>query len=325
MVASKRARFVRARQRDRVRVRDLAETLGDAHLGGVDVAEEAGAALGQVFGDDMAAHAKTLERMAEELRVADLEELGGDVEELFLQRPRMSRTGTIAERLQDARFEPLRRVLGDAGGLRDFVGRGEADAAYLERQAIRLARDDVDRPCLVLALDAVGQGGGDAVRGELHEDLAHFALLAPGLGEALGAAAAETGDLRQALGFLVEDAEGVEAEMGHDPLRALRADAGDGPGPQVALEPGQGVRREDGDGGGADLLAVLPVDLDAPPDADPAADRDRGERADDGAGLLFPVHEHPDDAKGRGGALEGDSLHLPLEHELSLAVHRTSL
>jgi MarC family membrane protein len=197
----------------------------------------------------------------------------------------------------------------------------ESDPAHLEREAVRLARDHVDGARAVLLLNAIGEIGRHAERRELHQRFAHLALFAPRIGQAFGAAASQPGDLRQAFWLFVEDAERVEPEVRHDPLGGLGADAGDGARPQVPFEPRERIRRQNGDRGRADLLTVRAIDLDAASDAHPTAHRDRRKHADHRSRLALAVDEDAKDAKRRGGALEGDSLHLSFEDQLGFPTH----
>src|SRR5262249_29524111 len=108
-------------------------------------------------------------------------------------------------------------------------------------------------------VDAHGPGGADAVRLQEDEDVAHRLLLAPALADALHAAGADSLDLLQKGGALVDDLQGARAEDLDDLAGEVRADALDEAGAEVAGDALGGVRRRGAQLVGPELQAVVAV------------------------------------------------------------------
>ena len=98
----------------------------------------------------------------------------------------------------DAGANPHHSVLGDADLCRDLVGRLEADAADVTRQAVWVLADDRDGLGTIGLVDPHRPAGADAMGVQEQHDLAYDLLLGPAGGDAFCALGADALDLAQA-------------------------------------------------------------------------------------------------------------------------------
>ena len=111
------------------------------------------------------------------------------------------------------------------------------------------------------------------------------------------------GHLDQPAWLLLDDLQGVQAEVVDDPLGDLRADALDQPGAEVAADALDGGRQHGGVGLDLELLAVLGMGGPAALHPQGLAGLGAQQRADDGEQVAGPVGGDPGD--GVAGLLVG--------------------
>ena len=194
----------------------------------------------------------------------------------------MALVGRLAEDVGHARGHPLGRVVGDPQLAGDLVGRDEADAVDVARQPVGVGLDDVDRIIAVLLVDLHGQASGHVVALQEQHHLFDLLLFGPGAGDAGHPFAANTQHLMQPLRRLLDDAEGVQFELAHDPVSRDRADPLDQAAAQVFLQAGDGGRQHGVDGFGLELAAILGVSDPHAAEGDRLADVDAQHVADHG-------------------------------------------
>ena len=139
--------------------------------------------------------------------------------------------------MKDPRLGALRRGRGDAELRGDLVGALEADAEDVDRELVGVLLDDRDRAILVGFVDAYGVRRGHAVGLEEEHHVLDAPLLDPRRRDALAADGADPFDLGEALGLLVDDLQGLHAEVLHEALGHDLADAPDEPRAEVFLDP----------------------------------------------------------------------------------------
>ena len=237
----------------------------------------------------------------------------------------MSLLDRVAQRLEQRSLHALGRVFRDPHLRGDPVGGPKADAPHVDREAVRIARDDRDRFRAVALEDAGREMHRRAVRLEEHHHVADRALLAPRRGELIGPNLSEPGDLAQAMRLLVEHLQRLELEMLHDALRGDLADAFDHPRAQVLLDPAERRWCELGDVRRADLLAVHLVDLDRAADAHPRSREDTGKEPDDGEAIAPVRHVHFHDAETRLVVFERDERDFAFDRDFFQTVSANSL
>jgi hypothetical protein len=123
---------------------------------------------------------------ADEL-LRNLEQLLGKRYQPFRRQAAMSLIHGLGQRIGDTGADPHDGGLLDAELHRDRVGRLEADAADVARQAIRIFSHDLDGVRAVGLVDAHRPCRPDAVAMQEHHDFPHRLLLGPG-GENAGSA-----------------------------------------------------------------------------------------------------------------------------------------
>ena len=117
----------------------------------------------------------------------------------------MSRYGQVVDHLQDTGVHPLGRVGEDADGGRDAIRGLETDATDVQRETIRLARDDVHRAGAVAAYDPGRQRGAGSVGLQEDHHIPERPLLAPRLGQSRASLLTETFDFAESTGLFVQD------------------------------------------------------------------------------------------------------------------------
>ena len=193
----------------------------------------------------------------------------------------------VAGQLQDVRQagrHALRRIVGHAQRLGDLVGRLEPDAGDVPLQAIGIGLDQRDRLCAVLLVDLGRQARRDAVALQPDQRGPGRLLALPGLGDGLRAGCADAGDLPQPLGRVVEHVRRGRAEVRDDPPRDGRADAGDQPAAEIALQAGQAGDRRRPHLGDLELPAVARVLHPVAEQLHSLAGREERHHADDSHG-----------------------------------------
>ena len=245
----------------------------------------------------------------------DLEQLHGVGDELFLGEEAMSLVGRLGQGVLEARLDAVGAVVRDADGLGDAVGGQEADAPDVRGQAVGPVADDGDGGVAVLLVDAHREGGRDADALEKDHHLLDGFLLLPGRADHLGALGAETRHLDQPCGLLLDDVEGVRAEVLHDAVGDPRADALDEAGSQIAADALDGGGQHGGVVLDGELLAVLRVGAPAALHAERFAGLRAEECPDDGeevAGAAAGVD--PGDGVAALLVGVGDPLQDPFHH-----------
>ncbi len=187
----------------------------------------------------------------------DLEQLHGIGDQPLLRQKAVPLVGGLRQRVLQAGLHALGTVVRDADRLGDLVGGEEADAPDVGGELVGAFLHDGDRRVAVLLVDPHGDGGGHLDGLQEEHDLLDRLLFLPGVGDLLGAFGAETGDLDEALGLLLDDPQGVDAEVLGDAVGEDRPDALDQPGPQIAPDALDGGRQHGRVVLDVELLAVL--------------------------------------------------------------------
>ena len=159
----------------------------------------------------------------------------------------------------DPGADPHHRILGDAELGCDLVGRLEADAADVAREAVRVLADHRHGLGAVRLVDPHRPARADAMGMQEQHDLAHDLLLGPAGGDARGAHGADAFDLAQAAGIGLDDVEHGFTEGLHEALRVGRADTADHARAEVALDALDRRRRGRLQEGGPELQAMRAV------------------------------------------------------------------
>lgn len=217
----------------------------------------------------------------------------------------------------------MRRIWRDAEVFRDPVGGLEADPVDLRGQPVRILPDRFARPIAVELPYSSGETRRHAVGLQEDHDVPDGPLGCPCLGDLAAPCGADPFHLAQPAGVLVDDGEGLHAELLHQAPGKLLADALHEPRAQVALDARKGRGSDSRKGFDLELLAELGVDRPlareaqafAGLDAGEVAHRDDlapglGERDDNDAPRVLLVREphpleRPLDGDGRRGGEEG--------------------
>lgn len=234
-------------------------------------------------------------RVLRELGQAVDDEPGVDLEQLhpvgdqpLLGQEAVPLVGGLRKGVLEPGLDPLGAVVRDADGLRDAVGGEESDAPDVGSQPVGLVLHDGDRGVLVLLVDADGDGGGDADALEEDHDLLDRLLFLPGRGDHLRPLRAESGHLHEALRVLLDDVQGVDAEVGGDAVGHDRPDALDQARSEVAADALDGRREDRRVVVDLELLAELRVRGPTPLHPQGLAGLGTEERADDGEQVPAP-------------------------------------
>ena len=225
----------------------------------------------------------------------------------------VSRLGLLLEDVDQGGGHPLGRIFGQAHLPGDAIGGLEPDAVDILGQGVGIGAHPADGIGAVVAEDAPRQGQGDAVGLEEEHRRPGAGLLPPGLDQLADRLLADPFHLREPLGFVFEDGEGVGAEMVHDPLGHFFRQAGKGPGAEIAPDPVLGHRHERLPVGGSKLSAVARMALPGSPQAHPLSRFDAGQGAADGDGRLLLGHGDPRHDEVAVGTGEDDLFHFPGE------------
>ena len=224
------------------------------------------------------------------------------------------------ERVQQARFDPLRRILREAELLRVRIRRTKADAADLVREPVRVRAYDVDGVLAVALDDSRCQRRRHTDAEQEHHHLLHRALIDERGGELRGPRGADADHLGQPLRLLVDHFQGVHAELLDQPLRHLRADALDARRAEELLDADQRLGRARCRRGDTELPAELLV-LDPLPDQPERQTLvEIHELADDRHDLLLRRHEARD-REARLVVLEHDPLERAVERDVLAVRH----
>ena len=208
---------------------------------------ELGAVDAVSLDDDLRLRDECAHGRLEQVRVADTEEAARVPLELVDDEEGVAVGLGLLEDEADTRAQALRVVELDAERPCDAVGVLEADAPHLGKP-VRVAREHGDDVCAVLAHEAGGEAGPDAVGEEEALDLADRRNLAPRVDRPQHAlprdrAAGLRAHLAQALRVAVELVEDVlRAEVQHDRTREGGPDAGHA-ARQPELYPLRGLRQ----------------------------------------------------------------------------------
>ena len=213
------------------------------------------------------------------------------------------------EHVAEAGAQAERRVARDAKARGQLVGRGEADAADVLRQAIGIGAHHLDRALAVGFVDARRAQGAEAMRMQIEHDVAHGLLLAPGLDDPFGQPAADARHLAQARRLVLDHLEHLVAERCHQLLGEAAAHALDHARGEVGLHALGGAGRHHGDGAGAELRAEARAGLPAALGAHHLAGRYLRAFADEGRRLALLGELDPQHAEAGGGIVE----HHPLD------------
>jgi len=278
----------------------VAQQGGHVHLGLMQSRGVQGRLVSKVLAHRVAGLAEALD--------AELDELGGDAQIAFgaldclgQREVEVALAGSHVEGVEDSGLD-ARRVFGlDAHGPGDAVGGEEADAAHIAGEEEWAALDHLDGLVAIASVDATGQGAADAVLVEEDHDPVHRLVALPGLPQGSGPHGPDAGCLLNAIRGVLEDVEGIVAEVGHELLGRLGADALHQAAAEVRLNrPGRGRPHE--------LIALetelqpialVPLPGAKQPHGLPGLRGDHG--AHDGHGLRLPVgHEAGDSPAGVG-------------------------
>src|SRR5690554_6470407 len=120
-----------------------------------------------------------------------------------------------------------RVLFANAGLLCDFVRGEETNASDVAGEAIGVGFDDRYRHVAVVSIDAVGEGGANAVRLEKDHDAAYGFVFSPCFDDGFASSRADARDFAEAFGKFVEYGDGFITELVDDFLREASADAFD--------------------------------------------------------------------------------------------------
>ena len=154
----------------------------------------------------------------------------------------MTLLGRLLQHVEHPRLVAEVRIGSDADIACDGVGGHEPDAENIGGQLIGVLRDHLDGLVAVLFIDLHGVGRRDVVDAQKQHDLLDRLLRGPGFLDHGHALFANAGDLDQAGARVLDDVEGLQSEVCHDPPGRYRADALDQAAAQVLLQPGEGSR-----------------------------------------------------------------------------------
>jgi hypothetical protein len=161
--------------------------------------------------------------------------------------------------VKDARLGAQGRGRPDPELRSNLVGALEADPQDVDGEAVGVLAYNRDRAIPVLLVDARGVRGRDAVRLEEHHHVLDLPLLDPRAGDALAAHRTDPLDLDEALGLLVDDLQGLHAEVSDQTLGHHLADAAHEAGAEVLLDADERRRLDRDVRLDLELLAVLLV------------------------------------------------------------------
>ena len=290
-----------------VAVGEAAEPLGDTLFSPVEAREKDTAPPVQAICDDVAALQFQIEGGADQRRW-DLQQLDREGRQLLQGEPAVPLVHGLAEGVADpcphpdGRRELYTELLGDG------VGRAEANAADVARQAVRVLADHLDGVCPIGLVDAHRAGGSDPIGVEEQHDLPDHLLLCPTGDDFVGALGTDAGHFPQAVRLLLDQIEHRGTERPHQPLGVDRPDSADHARPEVTLDPVQGSRRT---GFEEIRLELQPMGAVIDPDTTdlhPLAGRDRG-----GVGghrhQIAAARLHPQDAEAIVLVVERHPLH----------------
>ena len=208
--------------------------------------------------------------------------------QLLLRHVDVPLLGHAVQRVGDAGLDPPRIVMGQPERSRDLVGGLEADAVDVLHEAVRLVAHDRQGIVAIFLVDFDRQRRGNAVRLEEDHDIFDRFLLLPRLLDATDALRPNADDVAQPLRVVVDNVQRRLAELVHDALGHLLADAADHARAEIALD---ALYR-----GGQGLLALLGLELPPvfavarppPAQAQPFAGVHFGQIADDGDQTIAP-------------------------------------
>ena len=223
---------------------------------------------------------------------------------------------------EDPAPDPHVFVVAKADFFGDLVRCLEADPPDVIRQPVGILLDDVDA-LLAVGLEDLGRmRRGDIVALQKEHDILDLPLLLPSLFDPLHAELPDPGDLVEAVRLLLNDAQGVRAELADDLAGKFGADSLDQAGAQIFFHAE--------DRGGKGLLIALHGELPAVLGIDPPAalhDQDRahvhlGHGTHHRHEVSVVFHPALDDAVTVFRVLIGDALHHAAQtlHNLFLIV-----
>ena len=138
--------------------------------------------------------------------------------------------------MPDRRDQPRLAVAAQTDAERDLVGREEADAVEIVGQPVRVLQDHLDRPVAVLFVDPHRKQRRNAVPLEKGHDLPHHPMLLPGRRDHRQFPGGDAMHLPQPRDLVLEDLQGIVAEMADDFFRRRRPYPFDQAGAEVFFE-----------------------------------------------------------------------------------------
>ena len=148
--------------------------------------------------------------------------------------------GALPEHVVERRPDPDQRIGRYADLACDGIRGDEADATYVQRQAIGIFPYPLDGLVAVHPVDARRPGAADAVGVQEDHDLADRLLLAPGLGDVRLPLRSNTVQREQAFRAPFDDFEHLGSKGLDQLMREMRTDAFDETGTQVLLHSFEG-------------------------------------------------------------------------------------
>ena len=177
-----------------------------------------------------------LDQVRFEVLPADIEQVGGGLDEFFVLQKHVAVAGGLFEGVHQPRFETLRRVLGDAQRAGDLVGAPETDAAHVVGQPVGVFAQHGNRAVAVAFVDADGLPDPDAVALKKEHDGLNRLLGFPGLPDLGGPFPADALDVAEPMRLFVDDTECLDTEGIDQPFGESGSDTVDETRAQVLLD-----------------------------------------------------------------------------------------
>ncbi len=193
----------------------------------------------------------------------------------------------LLQEIEKIGLDPLRGPGIDAQLEGNAVGRFETDAPDIEAELIGVGFKNLIRARPVLAVDLIGQVGGDIMLLEEDDQVADVGVLGPGIPDVLELGRSDSGYLGHAPGLAVEYVERLITEFGHDAGGQGRPDALDEPAGEIFFDAFEARRQFRLKGGHLELRAEFGAGFPSPRELQPLTGGKRRKRSDDGD--FFPV------------------------------------
>ena len=184
-----------------------AQPFGHAALGDVKPAQENARLAADRVADDLGARELVIERRPHK-RFVDVEELGGEGDEIVDRKPAVTVVGRLLEGEGHTGAQPLRRFAGHAHFHGHRVGRAKADASDIAGEPIRILGHHLNGVVAIGLEDAHRARRSNTMGMQKHHDVANGLLLGPAGGDFSRAELSDPRHIPQLLGGRFDDFEG---------------------------------------------------------------------------------------------------------------------